>query len=195
VLDVVTADRVVAQVSTEYPLEGYVPRVTFLGTRFEGLKIGGVEIKPELNLDFCGAKPDGDKLYMEDAGFRGRVEDQQKKMMSAPETLRRKEGGKMLDPAVLRKEWDAYIDPDPKKKGPRPTAAVDCTIVTSLGDTGPWKSAGNALEVPEFGRVFFGELRVECDTFRFSMIRLDMGCVAAGNVKVTTYSVNGSTKP
>src|SRR5262245_50133297 len=45
VLDVVTADRVVAQISTDHPAEGYVPKVTFLGTRFEGLKIAGVEIR------------------------------------------------------------------------------------------------------------------------------------------------------
>ena len=41
VLEVVTADRVVSQVSTEHPLVGHVPTVTFLGTRFENLRIGG----------------------------------------------------------------------------------------------------------------------------------------------------------
>jgi glycine cleavage system H lipoate-binding protein len=194
VLDVVTADRVVAQFSTEHPLVGYVPRVTFLGTRFEGLKIGGVDVRPKIDLDFC-APTKGDQLYLEDAAFRGKVEEQNKKMASAPEALRRKEGGTMPDPAELRKEWNAYIDPDPKKRGPRPKAAVDCSIVTSLGETGPWKSAGNAIEVPEFGRVFFGELRVECDSFEFAMIRLDMGCVAGGKGKVTTYAVNGGTRP
>src|ERR1035437_9466457 len=35
VLDVVTADRVVGQVATEHPLDGFVPHVTFLGTHFE----------------------------------------------------------------------------------------------------------------------------------------------------------------
>src|ERR1700728_1102099 len=39
VFDVVTADRIVAQISTEHPLDGYVPEVTFLGTRFENLQI------------------------------------------------------------------------------------------------------------------------------------------------------------
>jgi len=35
--DIVTADIVFAQVSTEHPLAGRVPWVTFLGTRFENL--------------------------------------------------------------------------------------------------------------------------------------------------------------
>jgi hypothetical protein len=189
VLDVVTADRLVAQFSTEHPLVGYVPRVTFLWTRFEGLKIGGVEIKPKIDLDFC-APTNGGQLYLEDTRFRDKVEEQNKKMASAPEGLRRN-SGKMPDPSELHDQWDAYT----KGKGPRPSAAVDCSIVTSLGDTGPWKSAGNALEVPDFGRVFFGELRVECDSFNFAMIRLDMGCVAAGSAKASKIIVNGSTVP
>src|SRR3984957_16320204 len=46
VLDVITADRVVAQISTEHPLydpdnglTDAVPSVTFLGTRFDNLRI------------------------------------------------------------------------------------------------------------------------------------------------------------
>jgi hypothetical protein len=158
------------------------------------LKIGGVGINPELNLEMCGST-DGKKLYLEDSGFRGRVEQQHRVMAGAPAALRSKDGGKMPDPVELRKQWDAYLNPDPQKRGPRPTAAVDCSLVASLGKTGPWKSAGNALEVPEFGRIFFGELRVECDTFRFAMIRLDMGCVAGGSGGVTTFAVNGGTRP
>ena len=194
VIDVVTADRVVAQFSTEHPLEGYVPRVTFLGTRFENLKIAGVEIKPEIDLDFCSATKD-DQLYLADPGFRGKVEAQQANMTGAPATLRGNYGGKMPDPVELQKQWKDYLNPDPGKRGPRPSAAVNCSIVTSLGNTGPWKSYGNALEVPDFGRIFFGELRVECDTFALSMIRLDMGCVIGGNGKVSTYAVNGGTRP
>ena len=41
VLDVVTADRVVGQTITEHPLDGYVPSINFLGTRFENLRIAG----------------------------------------------------------------------------------------------------------------------------------------------------------
>ena len=41
VLEVLTADRVVGQIITDYPLEGYVPAVSFLGTRFDNLRIAG----------------------------------------------------------------------------------------------------------------------------------------------------------
>ncbi len=43
--DVITADRVVAQVSAEHPLTypgGHVPKVTFLGTHFENLQVNSI---------------------------------------------------------------------------------------------------------------------------------------------------------
>src|SRR6202046_313958 len=48
-LEVVTADRIVAQVSIEHPADGGDPVVTFTGSRFEGLKIGGQDASLTLN--------------------------------------------------------------------------------------------------------------------------------------------------
>jgi hypothetical protein len=63
ILEVITADRVVAQVFAEHPLEGYVPAISFLGTRFENLKIAGVPIDVKLDIDIFGDKPGGDMHY------------------------------------------------------------------------------------------------------------------------------------
>ena len=72
--DVITADRVVAQVSTEHSLTyGHVPKVTFLGTRFENLRVAGYPVQLELDLGICGNKPEGDLPYLEDSGFLDRV--------------------------------------------------------------------------------------------------------------------------
>jgi hypothetical protein len=194
VLDVVTADRVVAQISPEHPLEGYVPTVTFLGTRFENLKIAGHKIEPKLNLETCGPKPGGDKLYLEDEGFLGRVTQQRERLAGAsglPDSIRSGYRGKLPDSAQLRKQWEAFI----KGQGPKPEAAVECSLVGTLGETKPWNSVGHVIEVPEFGRIFLAELKVDCDSFEFTMIRLDMGCVGDGSGKVGTFAVNGTTRP
>src|SRR5215469_11899327 len=48
ILNVVTCDRIVAQVSTDHPRyeeEGHVPSVTFLGTQFYNLRIGGFPVE------------------------------------------------------------------------------------------------------------------------------------------------------
>ena len=194
VLDVVTADRVVAQISTEHPLVGHVPSVTFLGTRFENLKIAGHEISPTLNLEICGPTPDGDKPYLLDAAFMAQVSKQNETLAAAsnlPESVRSKYRGKLPDSAQLQKEWKTFID----GKGPKPKAAVECSLVGSLGETKPWNSVGHVIEVPEFGKIFLAELKVDCDTFGLTMIRLDMGCIAHGPTNAGTAVVNGGTRP
>ena len=57
VLNVVTADRVVAQISTTHFPNQYSPEVTFLGTHFENLRIARHKTLPELKIDFVGNAP------------------------------------------------------------------------------------------------------------------------------------------
>ena len=59
VLNVVTADRVVAQISTTHRPGQYSPDVTFLGTHFENLRIARHKTEPFVNLDFAGKAPNG----------------------------------------------------------------------------------------------------------------------------------------
>ena len=57
VLNVVTADKVVAQISTTHLPNQYSPKITFLGTHFENLRIANHKVKPALKLDFVGDPP------------------------------------------------------------------------------------------------------------------------------------------
>src|SRR5260370_17496346 len=57
ILNVVTADRVVAQISTTHIPGQYVPEVTFLGTHFENLNIARHNVKPIMNLNLTRPKP------------------------------------------------------------------------------------------------------------------------------------------
>jgi hypothetical protein len=83
VIDMVTAERVVAQLTTEHlltdnvehPIEN-VPRVNFLGTNFTNFRIGGFPVEIELDLNFCGPKPQKDVSYLGDVGFLDRVQRQ-----------------------------------------------------------------------------------------------------------------------
>ncbi len=197
VIDVVTADRIVAQISAEHPKEGYVPKVTFLGTRFEGLRIAGVPITPVIDLDFCGRYPGSNTLYLEDGEFRARVE-KHRSTLGSDVDVRKPYSGTMPDSTELRKQWTAYIDPDPKKQGPRPDAFVTTSLINSIKvDSGklPGTPYGNVLVVPKFGKIFLAELRVECDRFELTMVRLQMGCFVAGTGSATRSMVNGGTRP
>src|SRR5271169_3422859 len=66
ILNVVTADRVVAQISTTHFPDQYVPEVTFIGTHFENLRIARHKAVPILNLKLAGQKPDKDQHYVTD---------------------------------------------------------------------------------------------------------------------------------
>ncbi len=176
VLDVVTADRVVAQISTNHPDDGYIPSVTFLGTRFENLRIAGEPVTATLNINILGQKLAGDGLYLEDPAFL-------------------KLAGLASPPTGVGDQWKKHIAA--RKAGedmPKPGAAVNCSLATGV-TAGPWKTSGNVIDVPDFGKIFLAELKVECDTFHLTMIRLDMGCIASGIMAVGGEIVNGTTKP
>jgi hypothetical protein len=206
VLDVVTADRVVAQISTVHPPfgSGQVPSVTFLGTRFENLRIGGHKIKVTRKLDILGAKPAGDKSYFEDPGVQSRVSLQYDKVATA-------EDHPELAAAAYPKGRAGVIGSD----------ELQCSLVDSVegepeeakpGEPAPkvsygGTSFGHVIDVPHFGKIFLAELKVErkpgdpgkrlYDTyeFRLTMIRLEMGCIAQGTAAVAALDTNGGGQP
>jgi hypothetical protein len=181
VLEVVTADRVVAQASTEHPEVGHVPNVTFLGTRFENLKIAGVPVSLKLKFPLTTLTPPGpDVTYLDDAKFLREI------------------GCAQLFSGV-QSQWEAYLKDRNKAK---PTACAKGSLAYDLSfkdqsdlDLDSIKIEGNVITVPEFGKIFLAELAVECDTFHLTMIRLDLGCIAMGTMSLGHNLVNGGTQP
>jgi hypothetical protein len=191
VLDVVTADRVVAQVSTEHPLDGYVPSVTFLGTRFENLRIGGKDVNPVLDLGICGAKPDNDGLYILDDSFLGRVSQQYAQINSAsgvPAALQQRYNAALLNPVTIQAQMQAASGQDDKP-------AIECSLVDGVASDVTGSAFGHVIVVPGFGTVSLAELTVDDDSFHLTMISLDLGCLADGKAKICDTIVNGRTVP
>jgi hypothetical protein len=209
VLDVITADRVVAQVSTEHPLQdGHTPHVTFLGTHFENLRVGGYKVEVELDLGICGEKPQSDKLYTSDLGFLDRVERQCASIVRAPGL-----------PSAVQIEYDTDLKTidELKARGPGEKSngsgrngsgpKVVCSLVKSIGPIPipGVKSFGNVLEIPGFGVVSLAELRVgekiykpsvrPSNYFDVTMLRLEMGCIGDGQASAGNLTANGHHQP
>jgi hypothetical protein len=55
----------------------------------------------------------------------------------------------------------------------------------------PAKSFGHLIHVPDFGNVFLAELTVNHNSYNLTMIRLELGCLAAGSAKIASCNVNG----
>lgn len=175
--DVITADVVFAQVSTEHPIKGQVPTVTFLGTRFENLRISGREVEPVLDLGIVGTKPDGDKPYVQDQGFLSRVAEQYDRVGNAPG---------LSDSDRQQYHWDSAAA---SQKG-----KVECSLVTSVGQAAPGTSYGHIVEVPGFGKVSLGKLKVD-RAFHLTMVEADAGSSGGGTVNGPIAMANGHGSP
>lgn len=190
VLDVLTADRVVGQIAIEHPLEGYVPTVSFLGTRFENLRIAGHPVELEMDLDVLGAKPENDAAYTTDSGLLARL-------TSVYDRIR----GHQDLPADLGERYNRLASTlgSPEE--------VECSLVNRATGGFPGLCFGHVINVPNFGKIILAKLTVkhedfkaetgvpEATTLRLSMIDLELGCSVAGGAAVAVMSTNGRSKP
>lgn len=216
--DVITADRLVAQISTEHPLiRGHVPKVTFLGTRFENLRVAGYPVQLELDLGICGNRPEGDLPYLEDSSFLDRVQGQLKSGADTKDL-----------PEALEKQYDAkiaYIN-DLKERanggskgGRNGNSKLQCSLIKSIGPI-PIPGVrvfGNMIFIPDFGTVSLAEVEVgigagdggfsgnprdgssseagDGSYFTLHMLNMRLGCPLVGTTTAASSTVNGKTNP
>lgn len=187
VLDVVTADRVVAQISTTHPAygKGQVPSVTFLGTRFDNLRIDGRAVDLAFNLELLGPRYDDDRSYLDDADVSRRIVEQQAR----------------FSPENDLPEWAAGEVPSITSNG-NGDRQLRCSLVSGVKSSSgvPF---GHVIHVPDFGRIVLGELTVTqtpgdreagvYDKYRFRliMLKITMGCLAEGKLNVAATESNG----
>jgi len=200
VLEVITADRVVAQISTEHPEGPGAPSVTFLGTHFDNLKVAGHKVELDLNLGFCGNRPVGNDLYISpNSDFMGAVsslyDDLKESLKRLTDEDKGIEGRKDIPGLFETKYHKNLLDPATiAAQGEE--ARVECSLVKNMEVTGVGKSFGHLIHVPDFGKIFLAELTVCYDkekhaSFSLTMIRLELGCIADGNTGVGNSVVNG----
>jgi len=189
VLNVVTADRVVAQVSTEYPRDGYVPTVTFLGTQFDNLRIAGHPIEVDLDIDL-GSDPGKETAYTRHPGFMERVAARLGMVRACPD---------------LPEEIKSRYSED--RRASEQGECAEYSLVKRIEGSFPGRAYGHVLDIPHFGKVYLAVVRVEhCDpdkrndvhkltTIELTMLDIRMGCIASGHVTAGKTKTNGSTVP
>lgn len=179
ILNVVTADRIVAQVSLEHPLIGYEPKVTFVGSNYTNLRIGGFPVEPVINMEILEPKDEyPDKPWTREPSFLKSVREQHKQRgKSTPKW------------AADRYAW---IETD---QGVTERGHVVCSLVDKLEGKIPGKSFGHVVEIPEFGKFFFGELLVRQGYFQLIMLRAELGCGTHGRLSGPSGGGGGATAP
>jgi hypothetical protein len=214
-LEVLTADRVVAQVSTEHAFEdGHVPRVSFLGTKFENLKINGIPVGIEYDFNVCGPRPTGDRSYLSNEDFANGARKKMSKIANSEFLF----GRARTNYAVLDRTMSQPLE---ERAGSNVTCSVvRRIIIDELKEQLPGvDTVGHLLVIPDFGVVALGEVIVGlenptptvprgpmCESgngnpprlsnyFELTMLNMELGCVGAGSVQVGKTKTNGNTIP
>jgi hypothetical protein len=210
VFEIITADRVVSQVSTDHAYyegdvpQGHVPHVTFLGTQFKNLCVGGFPVALTLNLDVCGDLPANGKSYLEDPTFLAGVKEETSEIVKKitkssglPKGLKEQYDEKLAHIEKLIRACEAG---DQGHREP-----ITCSVVQSIGEIPGVQSFGHVLVIPEFGTVTLGEIEVgeKIDKaynrpdpyFEMTGIKMKLGCVGDGTIAAATIAANGHSHP
>ena len=192
VLDVVTADRIVAQVSVMHPDGDGCAEISLNGTQFVNLQVNGTPVRFKLDRRLLAPTP------VEDQGQEGMKELPQgsspcfSDLLKVAEEQHRERADMPKDLADRLAPRLATSDPwaDLKEKG-----SALCSLVQEVQLEKPAEGYGRMLHVPDFGNIFLGELLVTRFSAQLTMLRLEMGCMAQGSLSCCSASSNGRTMP
>ena len=213
VLEVITADRVVSQVSTDHAYkDGHVPRVTFLGTQFVNLRLSGFLLEPKFDFGICGTKPEGKTPYVQDLEFLRGAKEQVAKIVKGdlPDEVRKTYSDRfeVINGLIKTAEKPGVRGDDGNGRKDGEPIAVTCSLITGIDiDDIPipgLKTAGNVLFIPEFGSVTLGEIEVRSSRedngefgnyFKLKMLEMNLGCIGNGAITAASAANNGTHKP
>lgn len=184
IFEVVTADRIVAQMSVMHPPDDGPAWISLNGTKFENLKINGQLIEPVLDRRLFLGKPGDDGKPV--VGRSGLPFEEVLWV-----SLQQYEELKASGIGSLGKRF-AFNSPevDLLRKG-----SALCSVVREVGVEAPSRAFCHIINVPDFGNVFLGEMLVNRFSAQLTMVRAEMGSMAGGGVSSGTVSSNGSTMP
>ena len=190
VLEIVTADRIVGQTITEHPRAGYVPTVSFLGSRFEGLRIAGHPVEVDFDPTILGTKPENDGAYTKHEGVLSRIRKQYDHIL-----------GRDKLPQDLGEQYNRL------KAGLGKAEALECSLVNQAPGRYPGFCFGHKIRIPDFGEITLGKVTVEHEdphpesgipkltTVRLTMLELKLGCVIDGDLNIAAGGNNGTSWP
>lgn len=169
ILDVVTADRIVARFASSHTFEDKEPNFTHVGTKFENLQIAGC--KTDIPLDIM--------LFEKIRTFEA----------AQNEFKKNAEFRKMAeDPFEAREKL-----PEQPAHG-----AILCSIVDlkKMTTTCPGvEPKGHCFVIPKFGKLFLGEILLQHSRRTLTMVRFELGSPVSGIGTVVQLDSNGKPYP
>jgi hypothetical protein len=191
-LEVVTADKIVAQIATTHSKVGNDRTVSFVGSQFVGLRINGHSVEPILDRHPFPPKPARNGSAKNSKAAKSEVSSFHHKDVRklAADHSRRVTGHPHApDWAKHRYGWlqsEKEIDDH---------GHLLCSLVKEIRGGEPEDTFGHVIHVPGFGNLFLAEVTLDAGSYRLTMIRAEMGCASSGTVSMASGRLNGVTMP
>ncbi len=179
ILEVVRADRIVTQLSLSLSADHTTIGVTVAGTAFENLRLAGHACRPVLNAELQKPRDNskaGERLTWEQIRDVGRA--QGKTLLGAF-----KDRGKDANDWLASRYQTMTEDPAVERHH------ANLSLVDRLEVSGGCRAYGHIAEIPEFGRIIFGEILASPRSIQIVAIRAELGCPVLG--KITCLLVGG----
>ncbi len=171
-----------AQISMEHPADGGPPVVSFTGSRFEGLKIGGRDVSLTLSSSLLEGGVAREQITW--PLFQKTGGQQAAKLVKSA-----KSSGDTYQWVVDRYGWIA------SDRGPKTSESILCSLLDGVDAPVPGKSFGHVMDIPNFGKLIFGEVLAFPASVHLSMIRAELGSPTSGGMNIASAVVNGGTMP
>lgn len=191
-LEVVTADKIVAQISTTHAKVGNERTVSFVGSQFVGLRINGHSVEPMLDRHPFPPKPARNESSKNSKPARSEVSSFQHKdvrKLAAEHSRRVTRHPHAPDWAKHRYGWLESADEIDGR------GHLLCSLVKEIRGGEPEDTFGHVIHVPGFGNIFLAEVTLDCRSYHLTMIRAEMGCASSGSVSMAAARTNGSAYP
>jgi hypothetical protein len=181
ILEVVTAERIVAQVSISIPRGIDEFQISLAGSVFEGLRLGGRDNRPTLNSELS-APGDGHELPLawQDIERAGRSQ--------ARELIAKFEACGDKDAEQWAQKRHGWMTSDPPSGNGR---HLRCSLVDGFVGEESDGACGHIVQIPGFGRIILGELFVSRDSVQLVAIRAELGCPVSGGVSISSVGGGG----
>jgi hypothetical protein len=168
--DMVTADRVVARITSKQHLDDPEPTVISVGSRFENLRIAGCPVQVDLDNELFV------RLGTFAAFKKEYTENQQAREVMQARFLWGKPKSDV--PEFLRERYNWFAgDEFPESKG-----IVLCSLVKDVKtNCSELRVYGNVVVVPHFGKIYLAELQLQRKERELSMLRVEMGSAVGGS--------------
>lgn len=183
ILDMVTADRVVFRVSSKQYIDEPEPTVLTLGTRIENLRIAGCPVQVEFDNDLFQRLGTYTTFMGEYSG------NQQTREMLQTRLLGTKPKSEV--PEYLHERYNWFDKDRFASKG-----IVLCTLVKEIRtNCAELRIYGNVVVVPQFGKIYFGEVQLQRDQREVSTFRVELGSAVGGSAGGPGGTGGGTTYP